>query len=138
MASVSEWTTKIGTGDARVLWQVNGTVSDVSTEQLPGFGDVEFENGSTSWTAAIKDPNVIENTDFYNALKLSSEWVLVYKTSSQIWDTGEISNISVKPVVSENLKDVVYYEVSFKWVNDDLPTPYAIPYGIFDRCFTTT
>jgi hypothetical protein len=136
--SPAEWATKIAAGDARVLWQVSGALSDVSTEQLTGFGDVEFDNGSTSWTAVVRDPNIVENTDFYDDLKLTSEWVLVYKTSSKIWDTGAPFTFTGKPVVTESLKDVLVYEGTFKWVSDTQPVPYAIPYGIFDRCYTVS
>lgn len=138
ISSASEWTTKIAAGNARILWQVTGSLSNVTVEQLAGFGDVEFENGSTSWEAVIRDPNVVDNVDFYDALKLTSEWVLVYRTSSKIWDTGEACSISSKPVISDNLKDVVVYESTYKWVNSSSPVPYNTPTTIFEQCFTTT
>lgn len=138
MNSSAEWTTKIASGDARVMWQVSGALSNVSTEQLPGFGDVEFENGSTSWEATINDPNVVENTDFYDDLQLTTEWVLVYKTSNYIWDTGSTFVMSGKPNVTNNLKDVLTYEAIFKWVSSSQPVPHLIPNGIFDRCYTTS
>lgn len=135
MSSPTEWNTKLLAGNAIVLYGVTGSYAGGDAEELAGFGENETEYGSTTHEITWKDPNVYEDNDFYNALKLTSEWVPVMKTANYIWDCHNTSSIKVKPVISDNLKDVVHYEATAKYTDDDLPTPYAVPAGIFSQCY---
>ncbi len=43
--------------------------------------------------------------------------------------------ITPKLPVTDNLKDVLTYEVTVKWQNPLLPCPYDTPEGIFSQCY---
>lgn len=137
ITSPSEWSTKINARNAIVIYQTSGSYDGGETEELTGFGDTEFDNGNTTHTLVFRDPNVNENNDFYNALKDTSEWICVFRTSSKIWDTAETCNVKVKTIVPDSIKEVVTYEVTVKWANSDLPVPYDTPNSIFDQCYIT-
>ena len=135
IASAAEWTTKINAGNAIIIYKTSGSYDGGETEELPGFGDNEFDNGNTTHSLTFRDAQVFENADFYDSLKNQTEWVAVYRTSSKIWNTGETCNIKVKTIVSDNIKEVVVNEVMVKWVNPTLPKPYTTPDSIFNTCF---
>lgn len=136
-ASSSEWTTNVASGDAVVLYRVKGSYTGGETEELDGFGDNETENGNTSHTAQWRDPQPVDNVDFYNALQNFTDWKLVMKTSSKIWVVDAPCTFSVKLNIAEGIKEVVTIDVSVKWTDSVIPTPYAIPDGIFDNCYQT-
>lgn len=133
-SSPSQWSTALLSLNAVVIYKVNGEYDGGETEELDGFGDTAFDNGNTTHTMIIRDPNVVDNTDYYNYVKQTNEWVPVFKTDSRIWVFSEPANIKVKMPVANDLKSVVVYESTYKVIQDDLPVSYAIPTGIFDRC----
>jgi hypothetical protein len=82
-----------------------------------------------------KDPNSTTNCDFYNSIKNSSDYTVWFRTSSKIWGSNEPVTITPKLPVTDNLKDVLTYEVTVKWQNPSLPCPYDTPEGIFNQCY---
>jgi hypothetical protein len=133
--STSQWQALLAAGNAIFLWKVNGEYDGGETEEIDGFGDVEKENGSTTHKAVIRDPYVKDNHDWANAIKDYTNWIPVLFTSSRMWDAGEPCSIKVKAPIENNLKSVMTYEYTLTWSSPDLPTPHAIPAGIFDSCF---
>jgi hypothetical protein len=130
----TEWNAGLASGDIIVLWATSGSY-DSAVEELVAFGDAETINGGITHTLNYKDPNTTENTDFYNAIKSSTDYTIWFRTSSKIWEAGKPVTISPKMVVADNLKEVLTYEVVVKWQNPDLPTPYDTPAGIFNQCY---
>ena len=135
MASAAEWNTKIDNGTVRIIYGVTGSFTAGDPEQLTGFGEQEFENGQATNEIVWRDPNVIQDNDFYNALPKTNEWVMVFKTENYIWDTHNVATYKAKTIVTDNIKEVVVYEVTGTYPDDDLPTPYLVPAGIFEPCF---
>ena len=133
----SEWDTKINAKNAIVIYGVTGSFTSGDPEQLTGFGEQEFENGQATNEIVWRDPNVIQDNDFYTALPRTNEWVMVFKTENYIWDTHNVATFKSKIVVTDNIKDVVTYEISGTYPDDDLPTPYTVPSGIFEPCFVS-
>jgi len=135
ITSSTEWSTKINARNAIVLWKVKGKYDGMETEELEGYGDSEFDNGSSSHTLVFEDPNAIDNIDFYNELKDTSIYRGVFRTSSKIWDTGTVVNVKVKLIVPDSIKGVVTAEVTVKWASPDIPLPYTTPTSIFNQCY---
>lgn len=131
----TEWNSALASGDAIVIWAVSGTYDGGTATDLPGFGDAEFVSGGISHVLTYRDPSVVDNCDFYNAIKDSTDYTVWFRTSSKIWGAGAPVNISAKMPVADDLKSVITYEVTLKWQNPSLPCPYDIPDGIFDTCF---
>lgn len=135
MADAAEWNTKIDAGDVRIIYGITGSFAAGDPEQLTGFGEQEFENGQATNEITWRDPNVIQDNDFYNALPRTNEWVMVFKTENYIWDCHNVASFKTRPIVTDNIKEVVVYEAIGSYPDDDLPTPYAVPAGIFEPCY---
>ena len=133
----AEWDTKINNKNAIIIYGVTGSFAAGDPEQLTGFGEQEFENGQATHEIVWRDPNVIQDNDFYTALPRTNEWVMVFKTENYIWDTHNVASFKSKIIVTDNIKDVVTYEVTGSFPDDDLPTPYTVPAGIFEPCFVS-
>lgn len=133
--SSTEWDAGILSGDIIVIWQTSGSYDGGTTQELPGFGDSSFTNGSTAHVLTFKDPNYKENCDFYNSIKSSSDYSAAFRTSSQIHFTNAPVTITPKNPVADDDKTIVTWEATLKWTNNDLPCPYTTPAGIFDRCY---
>ena len=131
----TEWNTGLANGDITVLWATAGNYDGGTVTELPGFADSEFVNGGISHILTYRDPNVVENCDYYNAIKESNDYTLWFRTSSKIWEAGAPVTITPKIPIADDLKSVMTYEVTVKWQNPNLPCPYSIPDGIFSECY---
>ena len=134
MANPSEWDTKINQKNAIIIFGVTGSFTANDPEQLTGFGEQEFENGQATNEIIWRDPNVIQDNDFYTTLPKTNEWVVVFKTENYIWDTHNIASFKAKILITDNIKEVVVYEITASYPDNELPTPYLAPAGIFQPC----
>ena len=134
-SSSSEWDTAIANEEIRVIWETQGSYDGGTTSELAGFGDREFTNGGVSHVLNYKDPNYASNYDFYMAIKDSSEWSIVFRTSSQIHVVDVPVTITPKNPVADDLKSNVVWDVTVKWSDPLQPRPYDTPAGIFDSCY---
>lgn len=130
-----EWNTGIANGDIIVVWETQGSYDGGTPSELPGYGRREFSLGSTSHILNIKDPNYKNNCDFYNSIKYSSNYKGAYVTSSQVHLIDSPITIIPKNPVADDLKSVVNWDVTIKWVGSDSPCPANKPDGIFDACY---
>lgn len=134
-ASPAEWSTQINNLNAIVIWATSGTYDGGTVEELVGFGDSEFYNGAITHTLTYKDPNTVENCDFYNAIKDSTDYTVYFRTSSRLWSAGRPVTITPKMPVADDLKAVLTYEVTVKWSSPSLPCSFAVPDNIFNQCY---
>lgn len=128
------WSTGMDSGDVVVIWKTQGSYNAPSTTELPGFGDEATVNGNTTHSLTYKDVSYADNCDFYNAIKNSTEYTAVYRTSSKIHFTEEPVTITPSNPVADDINSIVVWEVSLKWTNPDSPCPYDVPDNIFDVC----
>ena len=133
-SSSSEWATAIQNQNAIVIWQTQGNY-DASVTELTGFGDTPFYNGNGTHTLTFKDPNAAANVDFYNDITGSQEYTVVYRTSSYIWFAVKPVIVTPKAPVVDDINGVLTIDCTVKWTSPSIPTPYATPAGIFDRCY---
>lgn len=134
-SSTAVWTTAVNSGNAIVLYQTRGSYDGSNTTMVTGFGDnIEF-NGTRTHTLTYFDPFCNENIDFYNAIQNSTDYTIVWRTSSRIWFAGTPVTITAKIPVADDIASTMTVEVTCKWTNSSIPTPYATPASIFDRCY---
>jgi hypothetical protein len=133
--SSAEWSAGIASGDIIVIWKTQGSYDGGSTQELTGFGDQITINGNTTHSLTYKDVNYAENCDFYNAIKLSSDYTLAFRTSSQVHFANAPVTVTPKNPVADDINSIVTWEVLVKWTNPDSPCPYTTPAGIFDSCY---
>lgn len=131
----SQWVTGITAKDIIVVWKTQGSYDGGVTAELPGYGRSFSENGNTTHTLNFKDPNYIENWDFYNGIKGSSEYTIAFCTSTQVHLAGAPVTITPKNPIQEDINSVVVWDVQAKWTNSSPPRPYNQPSGIFDTCY---
>jgi len=134
-ANPTEWATAVQNQNAIVIWQTQGSYDGGNVTELTGFGDVPFYNGNRTHTLTIKDPNAVQNIDFYNDILNSQEYTVVYRTSSYIWLAAAPVIVTPKAPVADDINGQLTIEVTVKWTAPAMPTPYATPAGIFDRCY---
>jgi hypothetical protein len=134
-SNTAEWTTAVNAGNAIVIWQTQGSYDGGATTEQPGYGRIPFYNGNTVHTVVFKDPNATENIDFYNIARLTSEYTLVFLTSSKLWAVQSPVVITPKLPITDDLNSVVSIECTVKWTYPALPIPYSIPSGIFASCY---
>lgn len=134
-SSTAEWTNAIASGDAVVIWQTQGTYDGGATAELVGYGDLPFYNGNVTHTLTFKDPNFYQNCDFYNAMRLSQQYTIWFRTSSLIWASGSAVIVTPKNAVADDINSIVNWEVVCKWTNPLNPCSWTTPASIFDRCY---
>jgi hypothetical protein len=130
----SEWNALIASGDAIIIPQVRGNYDGGAVSESAGFGDEATEFTGRIHTLNYFDPNLKQNNvDYYNKFtKNAKNYILWYRTETQIWNTNAPLALSAKVAVTENTTDVVTFEVMTKWTNEDIPVPYEAPVGIFN------
>lgn len=131
----TEWDAGILSGDIEVIWETQGSFDGGVIQELPGFGDRAFSNGGITFTLTYKDPNLIKNVDFYNATKNVSDKRIIFRTETQIWDSGVPVTFQPKIDVQDDLLSQVLMAVTVKWQSQNLPVNYDTPSGIFDECY---
>jgi hypothetical protein len=129
--------TGIQNGSIIVLARTSGSYDGGTTQELVGFGDDATMNGNTTHTAEVMDANYKNNCDFWNAIKNSSEYSLVYRTSSLVHfvsSTGATVTITPNNPVADDINSVVGWKAKLKWTNADSPCSFSVPTGIFTNC----
>jgi hypothetical protein len=136
-SSSSAWSTAIANQTAFVYFRTKGEYDGGDTEVIDGYGDTAEDSGNTTHKATIFVPDVINNVDHWNYIKKRNDLVPVLRTQSRIWVFNEPCNIKVKMPIANDKKSVVEHNVLLTLIQDDLPTDYATPAGIFDRCYVS-
>lgn len=130
-----EWQAAIAAKDVIVIPKVRGTFDGGSETEGPGYGDQETKLLGYNFVLTYQDPNYKQNASFYNALKRSSNYYLVYRTETQVHSSDVAVQVIPKNPVTEPTTDEVTWAVTVKWSNSDVPTPHDEPAGIFSQCF---
>lgn len=128
------WTTGVDQGKIYAIYKTQGSYDGGTTSELPGFGDNATSNGNTTHILTYRDPNYADNCDFYNAIRSSSEYYLVYRTENYIHFTGAAVTLAPKNPVQDDVNSYVVWEVQAKWVDGDSPCPVTGPATFFDSC----
>lgn len=133
----TEWQTGIQNKDIIIIPSVRGNFDGGSEVEGAGYGDQQTNLLGYNFVLNYFDPNYKENATFYNALKRSRNYYMAYRTETQVHFTDRTVSVVPKNPVAEDTTSVVEWNVAVKWANEDLPTPYDTPEGIF-TCFDYT
>lgn len=129
------WAAGVDAGDVVIIYKTQGNYDGGATQELTGFGDDATFNGNTTHTLVYRDPNTVDNCDFYNAVRGSSAYTVAFRTSSKVWFAEESVTITPKNVVQDDINTVLAWEVTVKWTNPDSPCPYGVASNIWDTCY---
>lgn len=130
----NEWRAGILSKDIIVIPDVNGTFDGGAETTGDGYGDQQEKLLGYNFTLQYKDPNYKQNAQFYNELKKSRNFYVAYRTETQVHFSDVAVQVIPKNPVTAATTDEVVWDVTVKWANGDVPTPYDAPAGTF-TCF---
>lgn len=128
------WATGLDTGVVYPIFRTQGTYDGGTTASNPGFGDSATQNGNTTHILTYRDPNYAENCDFYNAIRNSTSYHLVYRTENYIHFSGSPVTLNPRNPVQDDVNSYVVWEVACTWTNPDSPCPVTGPSTFFESC----
>jgi hypothetical protein len=132
--SSAVWTTGIESGDITVIPATNGSFDGGTAKDGPGYGDSPTKYMGSEFIVTYRDPNYIDNCDFYNAIKRADDqFHFVYKSETQAHLTEKTVSITPRAPIGENLDDHVVWEVAVKFNQFDSPCPFTAP-AVLTEC----
>lgn len=133
-----EWTNGINNGDIIVIPEVLGSFDGGAPVEGAGYGDQQSKLTGYNFSLVYKDPNYLENDDFYNNIKRSRNYKIAYRTETQTHISTNAVSVIPKNPVAEDLTSEVVWDVEVKFSQGDLPAPFNTPAGTFTECFAVT
>lgn len=133
IGDVDEWWAGIASGDIYLYPKSRGSLEQTPTESQ-GYGDQSMVVDGNDFVISAFEPNFKANVDHWNAMKKANNYKLAWRTESQIWMSDEAVGIIPTAPVQEDIKTVVNWNISFKFSQEDYPTPTDIPSGLFEQC----
>lgn len=131
-----EWRAQINAKTIIVIPDILGSYDGGAEVEGPGYGRQQSSLIGYNFTSNFKDPNYTTNCLFYNALKNNRGYRFAFVTETQVHLTMNPVVIIPKNPVTEDLNSDVVWDVTVKWSDKDLPCPYHVPLGIFEKCFS--
>jgi hypothetical protein len=131
-SNASEWNALIASGDALVIKNVRGSYDGGVVVESTGFGDNSAQLTGRNHVLTYMDYTVKNNVSFYNEFAMASNNYNVYfATESLIWgQTKGIQLASTLPI-TDNLQEGINFNVTVKWAEMEMPTPYTSPSTLF-------
>jgi hypothetical protein len=114
---------------------VNGSAT-ISTNLSDGYGNVPQVLDSYTYEIELHDPGYKTNIPFWNALRHSNDWRLVYKTETTICEAPISAMWFPVANVQADIKSKIDIMVKSSFIVSDLLVPVAAPAGIFTECIT--
>lgn len=138
-----EWQNGIASGDIKIIPSTNGEMADPKENMTEGFGDTLETLINYEFNVMFVDPNLVANVPFYNGIAGQRTYTLAFVTgnsalngeSSTVWMTPVTVTIVPKFGIKNDLKARVDWNVSLKWISNQMPLPHSIPANIFGQCF---
>ncbi len=128
-----EWVAAINARNVYVFPYTKGSLEIVENMQ-DGFGNVDQDLMSYSFTLNAMDPQFPNNCDFWNAIKHNNNYQVGYRTETKIYMSDVGATIIPKAPIADDLKSRVVWNITFKFIQEDIPCPKAIPNEIFTVC----
>lgn len=129
----SEWASKICAKSVFVLPKTRGSLEMAEVTET-GFGDIPMSLSGYDFTLNIFDPNYLGNCNFWNSLKNSMEYLVGYRTETQVYLSDKPALIIPKAPISDDIKARINWNATIKFTQENIPCPTNMPVGIFDRC----
>lgn len=134
ITDTAEWTTKINAKHAYIFPYTRGGLS-VAPNETEGYGNTETDIDGYSYIANVFEPNYGGDWAFWNSVKSSKNYTLVWRTETYVHQSDNSVNIiPMAPITEGDKKARVRWNIQFKFEQEDLPRPYTTPTGVFDVC----
>jgi hypothetical protein len=133
-ANPTIWLQGIASKDIIIIPEVLGSFDGGSPVMGPGYGDSDEELIGYKFGVAYKDPNYKLNAPFYDSIKNSRNYVVAFRTETQVHIADKTSKAIPKNPVTEDLNSEVVWDVNVSFSQPNVLTPVDTPEGIFE-CF---
>lgn len=133
--STAVWQTGIANETIIIIPMVIGSLDTPDPITGPGYGDDDEEILGRQFTLAFRDPNYIQNCNFYNGLKRKKgQYYVAYRTETQTHISTKTVSVDTRAPITETITDNVEWNVTNRWTDEDQPCPFDTPEEIF-TCF---
>jgi len=131
------WKDGLAYGDVIIIPDVIGTWNGGEPKEGTGYGDQEGGIDGFNHEINFKDKRLKSNSNFYKTLAKSKDRVAVWALESLIFISTKTVSIAPKTPVTENLSDIVNWEVKIKCFEPDILIPHERSDEIFTCAFIT-
>lgn len=124
----ANWTNglDIGTEGIMNIPEVEGELSEPSPVIRTGFGDVKDFLLGFDWAASFRDPNFMENCDFWNDMNNArGEFYFFYRTETQTFITDQPVTVIAKQIIENDIDSLVLWKVDVTWRSFNNPCNYT-------------
>lgn len=136
----SLWTAGLDLGTLGIINipEVEGESAEPAEQVRTGFGDVKDFLLSFDWSISYRDPNFLDNCDFYNSMNNTrGVYYFYYRTETQTYITDQPVTVIAKQIIENDINSLVLWKVDVKWSSLNIPCNYtSVP--ILDRCWINT
>jgi hypothetical protein len=119
--NVAVWEAGVNTGKIIILPFVSGSFEPGEPVALKGYGRRLTTRGPRDMVLTFSDPAYVLNYAFYSRLHRVLDFVVAFRTSSQLHIADAPADIVTKNVVDEDLQSTVVWEARCTWRSADLP-----------------
>lgn len=136
----SLWTAglDIGTEGIINIPETEGELAEPAEIVRTGFGDTKDFLTAFDWSASFRDPNFLENCDFWNDMNNArGEFYFYYRTETQTYIADKTVSVIAKQIIENDDSSLVLWKVDVKWRSLNIPCNYdTIP--ILRTCWINT
>jgi hypothetical protein len=119
--TAATWEAGIANGSIIMIPRTRGSYDPGDPKELKGYGDRKVTYGAREMKLNINDPDYYDNYHFYNEISKRTDLVPFFCTSSLVRIFDKAAAIKAKDPVSEDLEDVVDWQVECQVVSANLP-----------------
>ena len=101
------WQSGIESGLIRIIPEISGSSNGGEKVSGAGYGDVKEKVTGRNFTVSYKDPNYVDNCNFYTELEKSRAWYFAYKTETLLHISDKAVSIFANNPTTENVEDDV-------------------------------
>jgi len=135
----TEWTAGIEAGNILVIPETTGTFDGGSPKEGKGYGNRKSTILGYDYVLNVSDPSYIGNALFWDTIKDSPEYLVAFRTETQVHISEEVVTIIPKNPVEEDVDSEVVWQAEIKWFQNKLLKPQNST-ALIDvfRCFEVT
>lgn len=133
ITSFAEWSDAICNKNVYVFPYTHGSL-EMAEQLSQGFGNVAQDVDSYEFTLNAMEPNYVDNCNFWNDMKRSHQWRVGYRTQSKVHLSDVAALILPKAPIADDLKSKVIWNITFKFIQENIPCPVDMPVGVFEQC----
>lgn len=132
----AEWIAGIEAGTIFIIPETTGTFDGGAPKEGKGYGNRKSTILGYDYVLNASDPNYKGNSPFWDTIKEQGDYLIAFRTETQVHISEEVVTITPKNSVEEDIESEVVWNVEIKWFQKKLMKPIdASLLGDVFRCF---